>query len=103
MVQKNNQGELDDNSNATSIPIPLDPLEKPEPNNSNIQTIESNNQDNKDQTIELNNQDNKDLNKQNILIIEQSDQDATNLINHDFQTHTPLSNIQINSISSTNS
>ncbi|CAG8756391.1 16770_t:CDS:2, partial [Cetraspora pellucida] len=67
-------------------------------NNSNIQTIEPNNQDNKDRTIELNNQDNEDLNEQNIQIIEQSDQDATNSINHDFQTHAPLSNIQINSI-----
>ncbi|CAG8809731.1 190_t:CDS:2, partial [Cetraspora pellucida] len=67
-------------------------------NNSNIQTIEPNNQDNEDQTIELNNQDNKDLNKQNIQIIKQSNQDATNLINHAFQTHAPLSNIQINSI-----
>ncbi|CAG8769891.1 3660_t:CDS:2, partial [Cetraspora pellucida] len=29
--QKNDQGGLDDNGNATSIPIPPDPLEKPGP------------------------------------------------------------------------
>ncbi|CAG8752496.1 19108_t:CDS:2, partial [Racocetra fulgida] len=50
---------------------------------SNIQTIEPNNQDEEDQTIELNYQNNE------------------NPINHDFQTHIPLLNIQINSISPT--
>ncbi|CAG8490381.1 27709_t:CDS:2 [Dentiscutata erythropus] len=42
------------------------------------------------------------MNKQNVEIIEQSDQNVKNLMNCDFQTRAPLSNIQINSISPTN-